>query len=832
MTHRLGQIYWVLAFAATGLFALAVWMPLKQGRQSHLLSKHHPSFAKLLNRDQVRPLVHRADNSAVAGPKKHHDGEQSLASVEPPKAKLSVASSFGERAQKDTSVGARRSLMDEQMALPKVAGPPIERSQPPVRDAERQPMPRRHDHTRLVQHVKTQKKGSINGWPQAEELHSRLDALSTDHFSADIQSWASRVRHSLDELTKAKLSDYAASTATLESLTRLASHSVLSQSELKDSRRTHIRRANFALQRRISVWKEILERERKSATVLPTIEAGANEVLSQLGQVNARFATDELRKSWRSFLGLDELEQLCGGDLVLNVRARRTVSRKFLRRIQSPSLREQQKQYLKRLAVETLAEQMKTWADEPIRHQVLLRRLERFELHNDGLSAKHLARSLAAVKWSLSDAQELNKAIDTHYRNSNLRIAISSSLINRLLPDPQVEKREVVDEILGAEVFSRSRILNRLRLKLLPDRRRWRLSLEAEGEVDSESSSTKGPATFYNEGVSRYRARKLVLVDRRGVRLARARAQANANSTLTDVETDFDSVPLLNLFARSIAINQHDSSQDDAQWEVEQRVADMASSRLDKAVASHVGKATQEFRRKVILPLQRLELNPRTTDMQTTSQRIIARYRIAGIHQLAANTPRPLAPGDSWLSIQIHESALNNVFEQLKLGEKEMNLSQLYDKIAIAFARKYKAPKELATDVRIRFTKHNGVRVTCDHGRVTLDLKFAELVYGRARIKNFGVRAFFKPVAVGLKAQLIRADHIEISGRLRLGQKLMLRPIFAKALPVARAIDLIDPKLSTNSKIKDLGITQFKIAHGWIGLAMARGRAVRISLKD
>src|SRR5262249_17792322 len=149
------------------------------------------------------------------------------------------------------------------------------------------------------------------------------------------------------------------------------------------------------------------------------------------------------------------------------------------------------------------------------------------------------------------------------------------------------------------------------------------------------------------------------------IRMFNAEAEANANNNLNDFETDFDGVPFLGGFIRRIARNQYETSQPAAKVEVEGKIVYRATSQLDREVAEKLEKAKQDFQAKMVAPLQKLNLEPTAVDLETTAERLIARYRVAGREQISAHTPRPQAPSDSLLSVQVHESALNNVLEKL-----------------------------------------------------------------------------------------------------------------------------------------------------------------------
>ena len=197
---------------------------------------------------------------------------------------------------------------------------------------------------------------------------------------------------------------------------------------------------------------------------------------------------------------------------------------------------------------------------------------------------------------------------------------------------------------MGGRVHGRSRVSTRLRLVLLPDRDRWRMGLEARGNVDSKTQTQRGPARFHNAGRSRYLARKLLLIDQRGVHTEDAEAAATSNADLTHLETDVDGVPLVNLLVRSIAKQQYDRQANEAVSEAEGLVANRAESRLDKEVDQTLRNATNKFRNHIWKPLQNLGLDPEAVDMQTTEDRLIARYRLASSEQVGAFTPRPQAP--------------------------------------------------------------------------------------------------------------------------------------------------------------------------------------------
>jgi hypothetical protein len=360
---------------------------------------------------------------------------------------------------------------------------------------------------------------------------------------------------------------------------------------------------------------------------------------------------------------------------------------------------------------------------------------------------------------------------------------------------------------------------------LVPDKSRWNLGLEALGEVASSTSSSKGPATFQQDGWSLFRARKRVTVDRRGIRMQNAEAAANATNSLNDFQTDFDGIPLFGNLIRAIARNQYESSQPAAKQEVEGKIVWRATSQLDREVAEKLEKSKRDLQTKLIDPLRKLDLEPTAVDLETTAERLIARCRVAGRDQVSASTPRPQAPGDSILSVQLHETAMNNVLEHLHLHGQRIELRELYRDMTNRFSQEpVQVPEDLPENVYVTFADEDPVRVDCQDGRVRLQIRLKELMQEETdnRWTNFTVRGYYAPDADQLDANLVREGAIELlgDGLKRFGDRVALAAIFSKVLNRNRKLNLVNKQIAQAPELRDQQVTQFVIHDGWIGVAL------------
>jgi hypothetical protein len=662
-------------------------------------------------------------------------------------------------------------------------------------------------------------------WPYPLALVEQLRTLANTTPAA--ANWAEQAIRELVQITQsASLADPGIESP-LASLRRLADEAKPLAQTLRDNQdRSRILRAGYAIVRRLVIWDQVhtLAASNQSAAA-PTLNARAwHETLEK---VDSLLGATGGAANWRKYLLLDRALRDFDSTECSPVEQRQ-LARDILHRLHSTQLSHEQEKFLRTLPFEALDEHFHARAEVAPDLVGLLRAIERYEHEDHSASAQALAREYDLLRWSSHHKlSELAQTVNAYYRNANVRVALSSELVNRMLPQMNAQVEAVEDTILGAWVSGQSQTNTKVRLALIPDEHRWNIGLEALGEVASDTASSKGPATFYQNGWSMFRARKRLTVDRRGIRLFNAEAEANTNNDLNDFETDFDGIPLVGSLVRAIARRQYDTSQPAAKVEVEGKIIVRATSQLDREVAQKLEQAKQDFQVKMIKPLRDLNLEPTAVDLGTTADRLIARYRIAARDDLSAHTPRPQAPGDSMLSVQIHESALNNVLEALNLPGRRVELTDLYQEMTTRFSqtRPVEIPEDLPENVFVTFSEEDPVRVDCEDGRVRLTIRLRELVQTgtRNRWTNFTVQAYYEPSADQLDANLRRVGIIELIGDNRplpVGQRVALSGIFNRVLSKSRKLEIINKQISESPQLRDQQVTQFVIHDGWIGVAL------------
>ncbi len=418
--------------------------------------------------------------------------------------------------------------------------------------------------------------------------------------------------------------------------------------------------------------------------------------------------------------------------------------------------------------------------------------------------------------------RQLGETLEKHYRNANLRIAVTAELLNRYLSQDQVTVESVRDCIVGTPVRGRSETTTSSRVHLEPATGLLKLALETEGTVNSNTLADGGQAVLHSLSTTNFWVREPIVVDREAIHAQPPAAHAENYSRLVGIRTMYDWVPLLGEYAHAKAMDEYRAKRPRAKAEVECKVAGRASQRVNDTAQQAIDRVEQEVRERFTARLSESGIEITPIELTTTSDRLIARLRMASDGQLAAHSPRPRAPADSLASLQIHQSALTNAATALDLNGRRLTAPELQQKLRDTFPRmaKRSPQREVHEDTVFDFADRDAIQFRVADGRAELLILLKEFVYEGHTSRRFIVHAFYRPVIDGLEAKLVRDGALGIEGRLRAGDRARLHNVFETVLsadrpiPVFRVDDPHDPRLA------GLMITQLVLEDGWAGIAI------------
>lgn len=429
--------------------------------------------------------------------------------------------------------------------------------------------------------------------------------------------------------------------------------------------------------------------------------------------------------------------------------------------------------------------------------------------------------ALAGEPWLARD--RLDNHVSAYYRGANVRLAVHARLLNRFVPTQPTIELPVNERVLGLPTHGWSTTNTAVRVRLLPDQHCVRLHLEAEGMVAARTTSLAGLATLFNASQSPFLARKEIVITPQGLSIRPSNVEADSSTRLRRVQTNFDGVPLLAQVIKRVVRSRHEQSRARLRSEARRKVVAQVSEQLDSTADERINALATRIQTRLLVPLARLDLTPEAVELSTTAERATARVRVASPLQLAAHTPRPLAPSHSLASLQMHESALNNVLERLELNGQSYTLPELQ---ALICQRLQLPADTLSTtysdELRVTFAPRDAVYLHFDQGKVELKLNLAEIRTPAKTWRDVSARVFFRPQCDRLHAQLIRDGAVQLTGpRLRGRMLIALRGVFCKVFPSERPVELMPERLLHDPRLADLEVAQLVFEDGWMGLALA-----------
>lgn len=589
---------------------------------------------------------------------------------------------------------------------------------------------------------------------------------------------------------------------------------------------------SYSLTRRVAVWRSIQQCFNDSSAPLATSrnpDSARQELMAAIAAVGQKIGSTGDSANWRKYLMLAELESWAQSPHDIWTEGN-SLALAALSRLHWQRLSETQKQFLAQPEFEELGSQLLVWGREPIDYRQLLAELETLEEDPISRVGARLASTVQVLRLSHEPRQQaLAEALNDHYRNANLRLSIAQSLIERLLPQDQVDSRPVRQNILGAETAGDSSVRTQLNVKLVPDESAWNVGIGVEGDLLSLTRSSKGPAVFHNMSTAQIDSRRFLRIDPHGYNISSAPTQVTSQDYLRKMSTDFDSLPIIGDLARFLVREQFDQKRGIAKRITQRIIAREADEELDRRLEESLQRAEKELASRLVGPLERLNLNPLVVAMNTTEERLTIRYRVANEAQMAASTPRPRAPTDSLLSMQVHQSAINNSIAQIGLSGRLWTLPELYERLGETFqGAKWTLPQDMQSEVeeiRIRFADSRPATVELVDGRMRLTLRIAEFRQGdRLHIERFVVASNYIPVADGLTAELIRDGVVEIVSN---HDRLKLRLIFAKIFVANPQIPLISESWAGDPRSEGLAVSQVDIRDGWLAVAISSAGSER-----
>lgn len=697
-----------------------------------------------------------------------------------------------------------------------------------VRDAVAEA--RRAARTKSARHGATDGAGdSRSPWPTPVALRkeiARLDELRVQAGTEQIVQWASQVAATLDALQ----TTHGLNTVDTKPQLGKLRYLVENTPQVNDSRiQSRVMVARYAVQRRLAVWNamQIAMQPDVTTQIKQLGDRADGDTLVRLTRtIRQGLGQGSAAENWNQFLMLDEVERLAASDSSRSGAERASVAARLLERMNRASFTPVQLSVVQSPNARQLQGQLRNWSTANMDYRQWLAAIEHLETNPSFRESDGLADMATQLKWSYSKAQnQLASTFYSHYRNANARLAVTELMLNRMLPIIRESRAPIREEILGARVFGNSATWTKIGLDLVPDNQRLRMKLVANGNVNAQTRSYAGPAVVFNRNQSHFHLQKMITCDQRGVHIGKSSTTATTKLKVLGLRTEYDGVPFIGSIARRKVQQQVNEQRNLAKRVIDRRVASQAQSMVDTQLTQQLFAVQQQAEEKLVQPLRKLQLDPTTISLQTTNNRMVYRGRLAAEHHLAAFTPRPNALANSVVSLQLHESAINNAIERMHIDGRRGDLRQMLEAAVNSRPKvNFQIPDDVPDGVTLQLADQDAIRMRWQDGSMRISIRVAEIAFKRRSWKNFTVSANYRPKAAGLEAELYRDGVVELVGKKRLSMRdqVALRGIFGKVFSKNRNIPLMPADLAKDRRLSDLHVTQFTIRDGWVGVSIGR----------
>lgn len=661
-------------------------------------------------------------------------------------------------------------------------------------------------------------------WPVAKKLHEEMAAMEQ---GTTTQTWISNTNQALDRLRLATFIESEESYAALLLLEGLVDElDNRANQTVSLVERSELERVSYSLRRRLSVWIAAHESARMKADTESDSVRALGDVTRALANVGRNLQQIGAQE-WIEYLLVEEGVQAFDPTNEVSPE-HNELAKRMIGRLNSHALSDAQVEFLNGQLFQEVRTSLSFWLKKSITIPRLLQLVEWYEQFPSDVLASQIAEQID-VLFNIEDPAWIALAtqLDTHYRNANVRFAISKELINRMIPStPPVDER-VRDNVLGATVSGTSQIWNSLQIRTIPDEQRLVLGLQADGIVRSRTRASISGFVFYDKGVARFTSEKRIAIDTHGIQISPATARASSQQQMVDLTSQYDSVPVIGNLARRIAMQQRGEQEAEARREVERKIGVRARTRFDREFVTYLSDASDEFEGRLIKPLQSLSLRPTPVQLSSTESRCIVRYRLAGGEQMGASTPRPLALSNSVFSTQVHRSAVNNFIGQLDLNSRQFTLIELHEHLNEKLAQtQIRLPEhEAEEEVIVKFASRDSIAIDFENDELILKLRIAELqIQGGKRRRNFEASIHFIPRVNGIEVSLVRNPDqpIELdSKRLTFGDRVALLGVLNKVFSKNKPVSLTPADLLDDPRTQGLFVSQLVSHDGWIGVSIS-----------
>ena len=604
----------------------------------------------------------------------------------------------------------------------------------------------------------------------------------------------------------------------------------------------------LALKRRILIWGSLLKAEAAEAAPITTLYgkdfADINRLrertiaVEQFFERSRRVVDRQTGQTWGHYLGtqdwLTELEaynqhqaqpirRVSLSSPVLPVEVLKTLGNRANRtilRLESPNWTNEQRAFLGHSTVQAWKEELQSWTADIVAPVNALRFLEQYEATSGMSDMKAFSQFIDLLTTSKTpEYRHFGETLRRQYGMSNVRLFISSALLNNHLPPPASEVTSFREVIQSQPIVGRRQTDSAFVVTFIPHPTRILMSLDVGVDLATFSRSDAFATQLFSTGQTLVLARKLIELTEKGFVTEPSRAEIIEHRIrLSRVETDFDGVPIVQGLFRGAVRNQYEDKFPAANRESQQKILRQVRGQVDREAEKRLRPINEQIGAFAQFIDEEFGLHVEGRGSQTDEDWLITSWGIRSHDSLMGSTLAPETLPGAFADLKIHESLPNLLLGRFEFEGQRATVGEFKGMLAEKFRQPALAEWAENDDVEITFAARNPVIVRFVDGRIELTISIAALRLPRQTIRNFQAIVRYKS-AHDSEGRLV----LERDGYLSLinvREQFLMRTVFGKIFPVSRPLPLVPKILDNDPQLHYLTTGHCRIEKGWLALAL------------
>jgi hypothetical protein len=357
---------------------------------------------------------------------------------------------------------------------------------------------------------------------------------------------------------------------------------------------------------------------------------------------------------------------------------------------------------------------------------------------------RQIGKSLGMIEYQ-GQAPALLSAIRSRYSQPNVLADVSVDALNDMA-EPICQMRPVRDCILGASVRGTALTSGDVTLTSYESPDQITLDILLTGHITTNTLGYRKPVRVSTTGHTNYTATKRLTISDREFLATPAWASAQTRNHTNSIRKTGGKFG--RRLIEKIAWKKVSQKKGQSERIAAQKTRRRISEGFDEQVLEALTRGRVNYEGKFRLPLVRRGFKPEEMHFASTSGVLTARMALTSVRQISTDALPPAKNPGNEITVQVHETAINNFLpfllsgvgmSQLAADEPQQLEGDVPDWLKKAAAeRKELEPPPPAEAVeersdeefkpyRLEFNNEQPVSVSFDDGRLTLRLRFATL---------------------------------------------------------------------------------------------------------